>query len=144
MNTEYEPIINNWYRHQDDHQHFCIIDIDEKTGLLEIQHANGDLDTMDIDTWYDANMILAQEPEWWSESVDTQDDDIDDSAADEDTYYWQEETAGNDDEQSPGERYHGFETPPEAIDERLIFGEWQEQDGENEKQYDMSETESAW
>ena len=126
MNTEYEPIINNWYRHQDDHQHFCIIDIDEKTGLLEIQHANGDLDTMDIDTWY------------------TQDDDIDDSAADEDTYYWQEETAGNDDEQSPGERYHGFETPPEAIDERLIFGEWQEQDGENEKQYDMSETESAW
>ena len=140
MDTEYEPVINNWYRHQENQQHFCIIDIDELAGILEIQHANGDLDTMDIDTWYEAGMDLASEPELWSITQEESNDDSDDDlAVDDGPRYWQEEPAGIDRSPATINRYPEMDNQPEAIDERIMFGDWQ--DGESEIRYDMSEAE---
>ena len=63
MDTEYEPVINNWYQNQDKQLHFFIIDIDEDNEIIEIEHANGAIDTMDIDQWYESGLHLAAETE---------------------------------------------------------------------------------
>jgi len=97
---------------------------------------------MDIDTWYEAGMTPAPEPELWSDSEDTNNDNSDDIESDDEPLYWQEEASENDGASSSGDRYRGIEAPPEAIDERLMFGDWQ--DGESEVQYDMSEADYGW
>lgn len=44
-----EPRIGDWYR---SHGHlFEVVAIDDAEGVVEIQHADGDLEEMDLDDW---------------------------------------------------------------------------------------------
>lgn len=45
-----EPIIGEWYRSHG--QLFEVVAIDELDDIVEIQHADGDLEEMDIDDWH--------------------------------------------------------------------------------------------
>jgi len=45
-----EPIVGDWYRSHG--QLFEVVAIDELDDIVEIQHADGDLEEIDIDDWY--------------------------------------------------------------------------------------------
>lgn len=126
MPTEYEPVINNWYRHQDNQLHFCIIDIDEAAGVLDIQLADGDLDTMDIDIWYESDLELASEPEHWSVGLDNVSDDSEDNLTSSDPpLNWQIKPADSASQQIIDSDNPEKELHPDAIDERVLLQEWQ-------------------
>ena len=45
-----EPIVGDWY--QSHGQLFEVVAIDEAGDIVEIQHADGDLEEIDMDDWY--------------------------------------------------------------------------------------------
>jgi hypothetical protein len=44
-----EPIVGDWYRSHG--QLFEVVAVDEDEDIIEIQHADGDLEEMDLDDW---------------------------------------------------------------------------------------------
>lgn len=44
-----EPIVGDWYRSHG--QLFEVVAVDEDDDIIEIQHADGDLEEMDLDDW---------------------------------------------------------------------------------------------
>jgi hypothetical protein len=58
-----EPIVGDWYRSHG--QFFEVVAIDEQEDIVEIQHADGDLEEIDIDDWYTrcrAGSLAATDP----------------------------------------------------------------------------------
>lgn len=70
MNSEADPIVGNWYRHLDKGQSFTVVAIDDDARTVEIQHFDGDLEEIDLDTWYLLPIELIEEPENWSGPMD--------------------------------------------------------------------------
>lgn len=70
MTTEFDPIAENWYRHLDKGQTFRVVDVDTEGGVVEIQYFDGDLDELDLETWYAQEIELAAPPENWSGPLD--------------------------------------------------------------------------
>lgn len=70
MPIEADPILDRWYRRLDDGTEFKVVSLDEDEATFEIQHVDGDMETVDLDTWYewDAKSIAA--PEGWTGSSD--------------------------------------------------------------------------
>jgi hypothetical protein len=60
-----EPIVGDWYRSHG--QLFEVVAIDERDDIVEIQHADGDLEEIDMDDWYTrcraASLSTADPPE---------------------------------------------------------------------------------
>ncbi len=63
MSDELEPVVGNWYLHKDKGQAFKIIDIDQDSGAIEIQHFDGDLEEIDADAWDQMDLAVAEPPE---------------------------------------------------------------------------------
>jgi len=124
MDTDTRPVINNWYQHPDGNPYFSIIDIDEQNGLLDIQHANGDLDTLDIDEWYRTGYKPVVMPEQWDFS--DVDDEIDDSLQDQELSWstWPEQDPLAVSNIHDSDDHPLAETRPDALDERLMLDEW--------------------
>jgi hypothetical protein len=70
MNSDADPIIGNWYRHLDKGQSFTVVAVDDDARTVEIQHFDGDLEEIDLDTWYLLPIELIEEPENWSGPLD--------------------------------------------------------------------------
>ena len=70
MPTEFDPIINSWYYHQDKGQKFYVVDVDDDAGLVEIQHFDGDLEEISLKDWYDMEIAIGEAPENWSGAMD--------------------------------------------------------------------------
>jgi hypothetical protein len=75
MSTEADPIAFNWYYHLDKGQRFCVIAVDDKNGTVEIQYFDGQVEEIDIDSWYEMDIEGSEEPENWSGAVDIDDND---------------------------------------------------------------------
>jgi hypothetical protein len=76
MPTEIDPIEGNWYMHLDKGQPFVVIAVDKDEGLVEVQHFDGDLEEISLESWYEQDFDIAEEPENWSGALDigTKDD----------------------------------------------------------------------
>jgi hypothetical protein len=70
MATDADPLVGNWYRHLDKGYRFEVVAVDEDEGTVEIQHFDGDLEALDIDTWYELDIEPTEAPEDWSGPVD--------------------------------------------------------------------------
>lgn len=78
MPTEADPILWQWYRHLDKGQEFRVVAIDETAGLIEIQHFDGDVEELELDTWYEFDLEPVEAPEDWTGPVDdVERDDLD-------------------------------------------------------------------
>jgi len=58
-----EPIVGDWYRSHG--QLFEVVAIDERDDIVEIQHADGDLEEIEMDDWYTrcrAGSLAAADP----------------------------------------------------------------------------------
>ncbi len=66
MPIEDRPIINQWYRHLDKGYQFQVVMVDEREGTVQVQHFDGDLEELDLDTWNDLEIEIIEPPEDWS------------------------------------------------------------------------------
>lgn len=70
MPTENDPIIGNWYENREKAQKFEVVALDEDNGLVDIQYFDGDLDEIDLDTWYELDIATTEAPDDWTGPVD--------------------------------------------------------------------------
>ncbi len=84
MGREYEPVKGKWYRDLEEDESFQVLSVDEDQELVEIQHLDGDIEEIDLDTWSEMDVEPSEEPEGWSGSGDDEDDDEDDWDEDDD------------------------------------------------------------
>ena len=70
MPTENDPIVGNWYLHNDKGQRFQVVALDESSGSVEIQHFDGDLEEIELENWYLLDVELTEEPENWGGPLD--------------------------------------------------------------------------
>lgn len=68
MNVE-NPVIGHWYRHTDGRL-FEVVAVDEEDATIELQHFDGTLDQVELDTWPRMLIESVGAPEDWSGSVD--------------------------------------------------------------------------
>jgi hypothetical protein len=67
-----DPIIDEWYQRGDTQEKFVVTDYDERAGTIEIQTAAGDLDELDLETWRSLPLVLADQPQDWTEIIDNE------------------------------------------------------------------------
>lgn len=70
MDTEIEPIVDNWYFHLDKGQTFRVIAVDDDSGLVEVQHFDGDLEEITRVDWENLQIELSEEPQSWTGALD--------------------------------------------------------------------------
>lgn len=76
MPTDVDPIVGNWYRDLERDERFEVVAVDEDEGIIEIQYFEGDVEEMDVDTWYEMDLEVIEAPEDWTGPMDaiTRDD----------------------------------------------------------------------
>ena len=98
MGREYEPVAGKWYRDLEEEESFLVLSVDEDQELIEIQHVDGDIEELDLDSWAEMDLEPTEEPEGWSGSGDDDDDYDDDEEWDEDDDEdWDEDDEDDDD-----------------------------------------------
>ena len=118
MSNELDPITGTWYKHLDKGQMFRVVAVDERTGIVELQHFDGDIEEIELATWGDMELEIAEPPEDWTGPVDNLErDDTDYSATEMSSEAWRESLQ----EQPPPATEVWEETVPE--DERDDWGE---------------------
>lgn len=70
MATEADPIVGTWYKHLDKGYEFRVVSVDEDEGVVEIQHFDGDVEALDMDSWYETNVEPIEPPEDWTGPMD--------------------------------------------------------------------------
>ena len=104
MGREYEPVAGKWYRDLEEDETFQVLSVDPDQELIEIQHLDGDIEEVDLDTWAEMDVEPGEEPEGWSGSGDDEDED-DDWEENEDDDDWDDDD--EDDDEDEDERDHG-------------------------------------
>jgi len=61
-----EPQVSNWYRNLTTEQDFEVVAFEGDDGLIEIQYFDGNLEEIDIDSWYEMELNELSAPEDWS------------------------------------------------------------------------------
>ena len=84
MGRDYEPVAGKWYRDLEEDESFLVLSVDEDQGLIEIQHVDGDVEELDVDTWAEMDLDPSEQPEGWSGSGDDGGDPQDDAVEDDD------------------------------------------------------------
>lgn len=70
MLTIDQPIVEQWYRHLDKGQQFQVTAIDDAAGTVEIQHFDGDVEELDMESWYQQEVEPIPQPEDWAGPMD--------------------------------------------------------------------------
>ena len=76
MNGESDPIAGRWYKDLDKEQEFFVIEVYEDDGIVELQHYDGDVEEIEMDSWENLNVEPIEPPEDWVgpyEDVETDD-----------------------------------------------------------------------
>jgi hypothetical protein len=68
--NELDPIVGNWYRNLDNDIEFEVVAVDEDAQTIEIQYAEGEVEEIELDTWYDMPLEAIEAPEDWSGPFD--------------------------------------------------------------------------
>jgi hypothetical protein len=72
--TSPSPVIGEWYRRASGAL-FEIVAIDRDDGTIEVQHFDGTVEELDIESWDEQGFEEAQAPEDWTGSVDVEPED---------------------------------------------------------------------
>lgn len=72
-NTE-DPIVDQWYRLVDKDAQFRVTNVEDATGLVEVQYLDGETQEIDLDEWYEMDMEAIDEPEEWAGDEDEDED----------------------------------------------------------------------
>lgn len=76
MNNEIEPKVGSWYQNLINGQVFQVVSLDEDAALVELQHADGDVEEVGLDEWHSMDLESTDAPDDWTGPID--DPEIDD------------------------------------------------------------------
>ena len=68
--SDVDPTVGNWYRNLDTGNDFEVVAFDEDAQTIEIQYFDGELEELDLDSWYDLPIEPIEAPEDWSGPFD--------------------------------------------------------------------------
>lgn len=68
------PVIGKWFRRPNGNT-FEVVAVDEEEHTIELQHFDGTIEEVDLETWAELLTIEVAAPEDWSGSVDMDPDD---------------------------------------------------------------------
>ena len=63
------PIVGQWYARQDTGQTFWVTDYDSRSGTVDIQMSDGDLDELEEETWESLPLDFAQAMPGWTDPL---------------------------------------------------------------------------
>ncbi len=110
MSRELNPVAGRWYRDLDRDEIFKVLAVDENDDAVEIQHADGETETLESAEWFEMDLERAGEPEdWLREDEETEDADKDEKDED-----WREDEEDWDDDEDDDED----DEPDDRDDER--------------------------
>ena len=87
MSRDYEPVPGQWYENLEEDESFRVLKVDEDAELVQIEHLDGEIEQLDLETWHEMDLEETEEPEGWAEPED-EDEDEDEEEEDED---WDED-----------------------------------------------------
>lgn len=70
MTNKLTPTIDQWYRHVDKGQCFCVTVVDPETDSIDVQHFDGDLEEFSTHEWRGLEIEPCAPPEDWSGPLD--------------------------------------------------------------------------
>lgn len=123
MPSDLDPVVGSWYRNATEKsQRFEVVSLDEDSGLVEVQHFDGDVEEWDLDDWYRMDLESIEAPENWTGPMDEDTrDDIVYMPSDMEPQEWEEPY------QEAKERARGF-------DEDYQGDEWSEHRGSDDEE----------
>ena len=93
MSRDYEPVPGQWYENLEDEESFRVLKVDEDAELVEIEHLDGEIEEMDLETWHEMDLEATQEPEGWAEEDEDEDEED----------YWEEDEDEDDEDEDDDE-----------------------------------------
>jgi hypothetical protein len=66
----HKPVVGQWYGRIDKGQPFQVTAIDKEAGTIEMQHDDGDVEEVDLESWYQMSVEPITQPEDWTGSLD--------------------------------------------------------------------------
>jgi len=97
MPNELDPIVDQWYFHEDKGQRFFVTAVNDGGETVEVQHFDGDIEEFSLDEWRELDIELSEEPENWSGALDI---------SEQDDYGTEVSDTTADDWDEPGRNYH--------------------------------------
>jgi hypothetical protein len=93
VSRDYDPDPGQWYEDLDSEDIFKVLSVDPDEEIVRIQWLDSEIQDIDLDTWNEMDLELAEEPEGWvdADAGDEDDDeieeeDLDDEEEDEDDW----------------------------------------------------------
>ena len=68
--SDLDPIVGNWYKNVEDETEFEVVAVDEEAQTVEIQYFDGEVEEIDLDSWYEIVLEPIEPPEDWSGAYD--------------------------------------------------------------------------
>ena len=98
MSRDNEPVPGKWYQDLEEEESFRVLKVDEDAELIEIEHLDGEIEEVDLETWHEMDLEPTQEPEGWAESDEEEEEEEEEEDEDEDDEDWDEDDDDEDDE----------------------------------------------
>ena len=73
-----QPEVGTWYENTEQETLFEVVTLDEEEGTLAIQYFDGELEEMDIETFWQLRLRTVDQPEDWSGPYEVDQEDRDD------------------------------------------------------------------
>ena len=68
--SDLDPIVGNWYKNVEEETEFEVVAVDEEAQTVEIQYFDGEVEEIDLDSWYEIVLEPIEPPEDWSGAYD--------------------------------------------------------------------------
>lgn len=65
-----KPEVGQWYAHVDKGESFQVVGYDDRSGTIEIQYFDGDVDEFDNEAWNQLTLERSEPPENWTGPID--------------------------------------------------------------------------
>ncbi len=72
--SDLDPIVGNWYRNLENRTCLEVVALDEDGRTVEVQYQDGDVEEIDLDTWYELVLEAVDAPEDWAGAFDELDE----------------------------------------------------------------------
>ena len=79
MSRELTPVAGRWYRDLERNEVFKVVAVNEDDDLVEVQHADGEVEELESDEWFEMDIERTEEPEGWLREAEGDDEDDEDS-----------------------------------------------------------------
>ena len=73
--SDLDPIVGNWYKNVEEEKEFEVVAVDEDAQTVEIQYFEGEVEEIDLDSWYELALEPIEAPEDWSGAYDQMEQD---------------------------------------------------------------------